>query len=171
MIDRRADWVRKNPERAKEAVRRWKAANKAKVSEYNRQWREKNPGAQRQWREQNWGDGKSREWEARWRKANRAKLNAYSMGRYAAKTKQTPSWLTREQRQEIVAWYEASALLTRITGIKHQVDHIVPLRGATVSGLHVPWNLQVLRAADNLKKSNRVQSEGHPDQRNLAPSL
>lgn len=91
-----------------------------------------------------------------------ARRRAATMGR-------TPPWLNQAHLVEIEGVYQLARVMSQITGQGYHVDHIVPLRGTNVSGLHAPWNLQVLRAADNLKKSNRVQSEGHPDLRNSRP--
>ena len=68
----------------------------------------------------------------------------------------TPKWLTQEQKMEIRLKYRLAIELSRATGIRHAVDHIVPLYGDTVCGLHVPWNLQVLTQEENLKKYNKL---------------
>ena len=70
---------------------------------------------------------------------------------------QTPPWLTKEQREEIINLYQEAAALTKHTGTQHEVDHIVPLRGKNVSGLHVPWNLQILTEQENRQKSNKFE--------------
>ena len=57
--------------------------------------------------------------------------------------------------QEIEIIYEACKQRCLDTQRPHHVDHIVPLQGKRVCGLHVPWNLQILTAADNLRKSNK----------------
>lgn len=69
--------------------------------------------------------------------------------------KATPAWLTQEDWEAMNALYEEARRLTRETGIKHQVDHKFPINGKTVSGLHVPGNLQILTQAANVSKSNR----------------
>jgi hypothetical protein len=68
----------------------------------------------------------------------------------------TPNWLTATQRMEIRLKYRLAIELSRATGIRHAVDHIIPLQGEEVCGLHVPWNLQVIPQTENLKKSNKL---------------
>jgi hypothetical protein len=66
----------------------------------------------------------------------------------------TPKWLTKEHKQQIVDTYELMRDCRAITGEDYHVDHIVPLKGENICGLHVPWNLQVLPAYVNISKSN-----------------
>ena len=68
----------------------------------------------------------------------------------------TPKWLTAEQKLEIRFHYRLAIALSRSTKIPHAVDHIVPLQGEDVCGLHVPWNMQVLTQDENLQKSNKL---------------
>ena len=68
----------------------------------------------------------------------------------------TPTWLSCSQKAHIKRTYDLAELMEDITGEKHHVDHIIPLKGKGVCGLHVPWNLQVLPASVNLSKSNSL---------------
>jgi hypothetical protein len=67
-----------------------------------------------------------------------------------------PQWLTDGDWQEIKAMYLQATHLTEATGSRYVVDHIYPLRGMTVSGLHVPANLRVIPEQQNRKKYNKV---------------
>lgn len=77
--------------------------------------------------------------------------------RRAAKIQRTPCWLTHEDRKAIAACYAMARKITHETGVRHQVDHELPLLGTTVSGLHVPENLRVVPAAGNQRKGNRLE--------------
>jgi 5-methylcytosine-specific restriction endonuclease McrA len=67
----------------------------------------------------------------------------------------TPKWLTPAERLQMRDLYLQARKLTELTRERYVVDHIVPLRGESVCGLHVPWNLRVITQEENLKKSNK----------------
>lgn len=71
----------------------------------------------------------------------------------ARKIRATPKWLSKEQIKEMALFYKNCPK-------GYEVDHIVPLRGKDVTGLHVPWNLQYLTTSDNCQKSNKLDLEG-----------
>lgn len=87
---------------------------------------------------------------------NKGKVNAAVAKRAAAKLQQTPSWVSEDDLWVIEQAYELAALRTDVFGFAWHVDHIVPLQGKNVSGFHVPYNLQVIPAVDNLRKGNRL---------------
>jgi len=68
----------------------------------------------------------------------------------------TPKWLTTEQKLEIRLQYRLAIELSRTTKQRYAVDHIIPIQGEEVCGLHVPWNLRVITQEENLKKSNKL---------------
>jgi hypothetical protein len=155
-----------------QAQRQWRETNRDKVREFNRQYREANRDKilkiQRQYRKTNreklleyrkqyreTNPEKMREYSRKYREANLDKRNALEAKRRAAKMQRTPSWLTLEHLDEIETFYAAAIAFRIYTGQEYHVDHIVPLQGKNVSGLHVPWNLQVLPKKENLKKGNK----------------
>jgi hypothetical protein len=90
-----------------------------------------------------------------WQKQNKGKVNANTAKRHSNKMQRKPKWLTKHDELHIRCLYQVAAMRTRESGQAWHVDHIIPLKGENVSGLHVPWNLRVIPAVDNLKKNNR----------------
>ena len=143
-------YYEKNAEKLKDATYRWRKNNPEKQMKYARQWRERNlikaRLASRKWYARN-KEAVSEQMK-RWGKANPHKVRALSARRYAAKFKATPKWLTDAQYAEMESVYKA-AIIQGLT-----VDHIIPIRGRYVCGLHVPSNLQLLSLEDNMRKHN-----------------
>jgi len=81
---------------------------------------------------------------------------AIQMKRHALELKATVAWADYEKIQDL---YRESRRLTDLTGILHHVDHIVPLQGKSVCGLHVHYNMRVITAEENMKKHNKVFDE------------
>jgi hypothetical protein len=91
-----------------------------------------------------------------WRKKNKGRVLAWTRMRQLAKKQRTPAWLSTFDKLKIECYYSIAAMLTRVNQESWHVDHVIPLQGKHVSGLHVPNNLQFLRAEENSRKGNRV---------------
>jgi 5-methylcytosine-specific restriction endonuclease McrA len=130
---RERGYSKKYYEKHKEAVKAYRKAyyyrNKEKESDYQRQWYDK----------------------------NRGHANALNAKRNTAKRYRLPIWLTKENLKQIKVMYKFASHLSKTTGFKWHVDHIIPLQGKTVSGLHVPENLQIIEESMNIKKNNKFE--------------
>lgn len=83
-----------------------------------------------------------------------AKLTSLQRKRHSSKLQRTPAWLNEEDNMYIECLYSLAAMHSKYSGEKWHVDHIIPLQGKKVSGLHVPLNLKAVPAAYNQRKSN-----------------
>ena len=122
----------------------WREANPVKAKIISSKFREKN-------REQR------NACKQAWVEANRGSVNAYNVKRHAEKLKRTPAWLTESDLDRIKCLYQLAAMRTRESDQQWHVDHIIPLQGEFVSGLHVPNNLRVIPALENMRKNNHYE--------------
>ena len=133
-------------------------ANKDRILSRNREYRARTADARhaasKLWREAN--PEKTKEISKRFRQANPHKINASAALRRARK-RQAKRMLPPEQLAQVQAMYAEARRLTNTTGIRHEVDHICPLAGTNFSGLHVPWNLQILTSDANKRKGNKFE--------------
>jgi hypothetical protein len=137
----RKEWYERNKELTKQRAREWATANPDKRAQSIKKWREEN-------RDQH--NAVNRDWNAR----NKPKKAALEAKRRAAILQRTPNWLTDDDLWIIEEAYDLAALRTQTFGFAWHVDHVIPLQGRKVSGLHVPENLQVIPGSDNVKKHN-----------------
>jgi len=131
------------------------------LKEHQRQWVQNNINhvyaKQKEWRDAN--IEKVKDWNKKSRIKHKDRVNATNSKRRADKFNRTPSWLTEDDLWIIKEFYDMAILRTKATNIKHHVDHIIPLKGKNVSGLHVPNNLQVITASENVRKNNIFKGE------------
>lgn len=92
-----------------------------------------------------------------YRQANKGKINALVALRKKRIKARTPAWLTDFDKLKMSCIYSVAAMLTRENKEPWHVDHIIPLQGRKVSGLHVPSNLQVMRGFENISKKNKYE--------------
>lgn len=97
-----------------------------------------------------------RKYKKAWKEANPEEVKAFTNDRRRRHKNATPKWLTREQKAEIRKIYKEAIKLCADKPKSYAVDHIIPLMGKEVCGLHVPWNLQILTAEENYKKNNKL---------------
>ena len=204
-VEKRRAWqreyeaTRRDPEKKREQVRKWRAKNgkryreenKARLKELNSAWHVANVEHVRAYRKSNADRAKElrrkreqkksvierrrivqAEWykknpekrrgnHNRWfakngkkyREDNRGRLRAYSAKYKAAQLKATPKWSDLKEIEKI---YDEAARL----GL--EVDHVIPLQGKNVCGLHIAENLQLLTQSQNRSKGNRYEHESEP---------
>jgi hypothetical protein len=138
-------WSRANKDKRGAASKRSKTKHREAVRARMRDWWQRNREARAE---------KRKIWAAN----NKPKIYASNAARRASEILATPPWAYLYQA-EIEAIYAERKRLQDKTGVKYHVDHIYPLRGKDSCGLHVPWNLRVILASENVRKSNRPPTE------------
>lgn len=156
-------WAERNPGARTQNSRAWRErmradpVKRAAYLEYSAQKRiehaEKRAAYNAEWYRRN-TEHSSERFKAYYQQ-NRGRYAAHSKKRQAAQMQRTPGWLATEDFAAMTAVYTEAARLTVETGIRHEVDHVIPLQGKTVSGLHVPANLRIVTRSENRSKGNK----------------
>lgn len=141
-------------ERLRQAYKKLKVKNPNLSAEIYARYRESSLEQSKQYYQDHIEDRKAK--QRLWSKTNRGTANALAKRYKLRKINATPAWLSESQLLHIKCKYQLAAMLN-IHGVEAwHVDHIVPIRGKDVCGLHVPWNLQLLPAKMNMRKGNRI---------------
>ena len=170
-LRRRGDMEYKPPCRNRARVAAWKQDHHDRVRQYPSY--SGTDEAKRKWASSEGGKANARDRSHRWYWKDPEHARALQHACYARDPdaaiqsvvrrskrliQQTPSWADQDA---IAAIYQEARRMTRETGIPHEVDHVIPLHGRTISGLHVHYNLRVVTAQVNRCKSNHMPMDGN----------
>ena len=157
------EYYLKNKERLLEINKAWAAANvesvraakKLRVSKLSKEARDaENAKARvRYHQKKEWNANRKRVYKS----ATKHLTNANASKRRAALLQRIPIWQTEFDELKIKCIYSVAAMLSKVNNEPWTVDHIIPLQGKIVSGLHVPSNLQFMRARENEAKRNKYE--------------
>lgn len=96
------------------------------------------------------------QYKKKYKEANPDLYKALTSVRKRRHRNATPKWISTSQKLAMRQLYLQAMELTKLTGERYVVDHIIPLISDEVCGLHVPWNLRVITQEENLRKSNKL---------------
>ena len=123
----------KNKEKIKARRKQYKEKNRDKILSQAKEYREKNKD-------------RINKYISEWQKANRDKCRAKDAKRRARELQAIPKFADLNKIKEIY----------KNCPIGYEVDHIIPLQGKIVSGLHIETNLQYLPIKENRSKGNKL---------------
>ena len=148
LLEKNKAWALANAEQIRLVKQQWNAALPEKTKEsYNEKARVRYH-QKKQW---------NAERKKIYRAANKHLTNSYASRRRASLLQRIPIWQTEFDALKIKCIYSIATMLSRVNNEPWTVDHIIPLQGKIVSGLHVPSNLQVMRARENEAKRNKYE--------------
>ena len=153
------EWKILNKEKLKKQAKEYNELNKEKIAKQKKEYylinKEKIDEKNKKYNIENQKERTIKHLE--WRKNNRGKAASIIKKYQANKKQRLPLWLTDFDKLKIKCIYSVAAMLTRENKESWHVDHIIPLQGKLVSGLHVPSNLQFIFAKENISKKNKFE--------------
>lgn len=149
-------WRDENPEARKAYEKEYAENNREKLNAKQRKWNQKNPEKRRESNKQQYAN------QRKWAKENPQVIALNALVRRRTVRQAQPAWISTEQLLEIKTIYRSAKTMSEFHEEPYHVDHIEPIKGVNAEGehvscgLHVPWNLQILPASENIRKSNKM---------------